>query len=417
MDERRQKFYVSIDNDIPNAFIGDDQRLSQVITNLLSNAVKFTPDEGIIRINSRLLSEKDGMCRIQVSVEDTGIGVTDEQKSRLFRTFEQAAADTTRKFGGTGLGLAISKRIVKLMDGDIWIESEPGKGSKFIFTFVMKRDSSAKERLLDESVNWKNIRIFVVDDEPEIRKFFADLSESWGITCTTAASGEEAVEKLESDDNYNIYFLDWNLPGINGTELARRIHAKAKQKSVVTIFSAIDWSLIEAESHDAGVDRFLPKPLFPSALVDTINELVGVEEKPGQDDAAEKADDFTGYSILLAEDVEINREIILSLLEPTNLNIESAENGAEAVRLFAESPDKYSMIFMDIQMPELDGYEATRQIRSLEVPRAKTIPIIAMTANVFREDIEKCLDAGMNGHVGKPVNIDEVIGRLRQYLK
>ena len=418
IDERRQKFFVGIGKGIPHTLVGDDQRLSQVITNLLSNAVKFTPEEGSITLDSRLVSEEDGVCKLEISVADTGIGVTEEQKERLFQSFEQADASTSRKFGGTGLGLSISKRIVDLMQGDIWVESEPGKGSKFIFTVLLKRGEAEEKRRLDDSVNWDNIRIFAVDDEPEIREFFITVSENLGIHCTVASSGEEAAQLLDKDDDYNIYFLDWKLPGMSGVDFARKIQEKSPQNAIVTIFSSADWHFIEEEARAAGVNKFIPKPLFPSVIVDTINESVGAERETGYDVKPKhsEADDFSGRSILLAEDVEINREIVLSLLEPLNLNIDCAENGVAAVKLFSESPEKYSMIFMDVQMPEMDGYEATRLIRALDSPKAKTVPIIAMTANVFREDVEKCIAAGMNGHIGKPINFDEVVGKIRACL-
>ncbi|MCL2547847.1 MAG: response regulator [Symbiobacteriaceae bacterium] len=417
VDERRQMFYINIGKGIPHSLVGDDQRLSQVITNLLSNAVKFTPEEGSIFLDSQLVAEENGICRLQLSVSDTGIGITEEQQSRLFQSFEQADAGTSRKYGGTGLGLAISKRIVELMDGRIWVESEPGKGSKFTFEVSLRRGSDDKVPLLDESVNWDNIRIFVVDDEPEIREFFTKVSESLGITCMTVASGEEAVELIDHDEFYNIYFLDWMLPGMSGIELARKIHAKSLHNSIVTIFSSTDWSFIEDEARAAGVRMFLPKPLFPSVIVDVINGSIGAGRYADQERGPEASDDFHGYTILLAEDVEINREIVLSLLEPMGLSIECAENGMVAVRMFSENPDRYSMIFMDIQMPEMDGYEATRQIRALDLRAAMKIPIIAMTANVFREDIERCLEAGMNGHIGKPLDFDEVLAKLRLYLR
>ena len=416
VDERRQKFFINIGKDIPQTLIGDNQRLAQVITNLLSNAVKFTPKEGTIRLDSELLSEKNGLCRLQISVKDTGIGITDEQKDRLFQSFEQADSDTTRRFGGTGLGLAISKHIVELMNGNIWVESEPEKGSTFSFTVLLKRGEDKRKPLLDENVNWENIRIFAVDDEPEIRAFFATISENLNIVCKVAASGEEAIDLLAREDNYNIYFIDWKLPGMNGVELARQIKAKAAEKSVVIIFSSFDWSVIEHEARDAGVDKFLPKPLFPSIIVDIINECIGTQKIKVLKNSQEHTDDFTGYTILLAEDIAINREIVLSLLEPTGLTIHCAANGVEALKLFKATPDRFDMIFMDLQMPEMDGYDTTRAIRALKTSKSKTIPIIAMTANVFREDVEKCLDAGMNGHVGKPLNMGDVLEQLRNYL-
>jgi signal transduction histidine kinase len=294
VEDKKQNFDVSVDENIPRNLIGDDQRLMQVIMNLLSNAVKFTPEGGSVRLDAKLLGAEDDMCRILVKVSDTGIGVSKEQQERLFHSFQQAEAGTSRKFGGTGLGLAISKRIVEMMGGKIWVESEPGKGSAFSFTLRARR----------------------------------------------GAEEDEVPENGDRDD----------------------------------------------------------------LLV------------PAADASSEEADDFAGYRILLAEDVEINREIVLALLEPTRIDIDCAENGAAAVDMFGVSPDAYDMIFMDLQMPEVDGYEATRRIRALDVPKAKEIPIIAMTANVFREDIEKCLEAGMNDHLGKPIDFDEVLRKLREYL-
>jgi signal transduction histidine kinase/CheY-like chemotaxis protein len=289
IEDKQQHFTVFVDKNIPRCLIGDDQRLMQVITNLLSNAVKFTPEGGSVRLDAKLLKDDNDICRILVKVSDTGIGISKEQQSRLFTSFQQAESSTSRKFGGTGLGLAISKRIVELMDGKIWVESELDKGSSFIFTFCARH-------------------------------------------------------------------------GVNDGQTP----------------------LGDSEQHG--------------------------ETSP-------ESDDFGAYRILLAEDVEINREIVLALLEPTGMDVDCAENGAMALSLFEASPDSYDMIFMDVQMPEMDGYEATRRIRALGTAKAKSIPIIAMTANVFREDVEKCLEAGMNDHLGKPIDFDEVLGKLRSYLR
>ncbi|MDR2921839.1 MAG: response regulator [Treponema sp.] len=293
VDEKQQKLTVHIDNAIPPTLIADDQRLAQVITNLLGNAVKFTPEHGSISLDARSLGEEDGQCTIEISVSDTGIGISPEQQKHLFSLFQQAEATTARRFGGTGLGLAISRNIVEMMGGKIEVKSEPGKGSVFTFTVQAKKGAH-----------------------------------------TNAYTGTEYKAKEEKKD------------------------------------------------------------------------ITGL---------------FAERCILLAEDVEINREIVLSLLEPTRLKIDCAENGIETVRKFSEAPDKYELIFMDVQMPEMDGYEATRRIRAIEAEHnnrnsRRQIPIIAMTANVFKEDIEKCIKAGMNDHVGKPLNFEEVLDKLRGYL-
>jgi signal transduction histidine kinase/DNA-binding response OmpR family regulator len=426
VDEKHQNFSVHIDRRIPRFLIGDDQRLAQIITNLLSNSVKFTPEQGSIKLNTRFLGETDGVCTIQIEVVDTGIGISQEQKTRMFTSFEQADSNTSRKFGGTGLGLAISKRIVEMMGGKIWLESELNKGSTFAFTIQAKKDTEIQNGLLGTGLAWDNIRVLAVDDDLYIQEYFSDIARQFNFICHTVSSGEEAIAKIEKEGSYDIYFIDWKMPGMNGIETTRRIKELAchqnggTQKSVVIMISATEWNMIEQEAREAGVDKFLSKPLFPSYITDTINKCLGLGNiVPVEEAAAEKEDNFEGHCILLAEDVDINREIVQALLEPTLLSIDCAENGIEAVRLFEENPNKYEMIFMDVQMPEMDGYQATRKIREIERQKntGKAIPIIAMTANVFREDVEKCLEAGMNGHMGKPLDFEDVLDKLRQYLR
>ncbi|MDR0411419.1 MAG: response regulator [Treponema sp.] len=419
VDEKFQNFTIDIDKRIPPKLVGDDQRLAQVITNLLSNAVKFTPERGSIHLNAHLVKEEeDGVCTVQFEVADSGIGVSKEQQAKLFGSFQQAESGTSRKYGGTGLGLAISKRIVEMMNGRIWIESEPGQGAKFLFTVEMRHGNEEEGAgLLAPGVNWKNLRILVIDDAPEIRDYFADVGGEFGIICDTASSGEEALRRLESGKKYDVYFVDWKMPGLDGMEVSRIIKERGGDNTVVIMISAVEWSFIEKEAKQSGVDKFLSKPLFPSAIFDCVNECMSKEAVMELDYLSENdTNRFKDRCILLAEDVEINREIVTTLLEPTGLLIECAENGLEAVEMFTANPQKYGMIFMDVQMPGMDGYEATRRIREFNAPEAKKIPIVAMTANVFREDVEKCMAAGMNDHVGKPLDIGEVLGVLNKYL-
>jgi len=421
VEEKQQKLAVHIDDAIPDDLVADDQRLAQVVANLLSNAVKFTPNEGSIRLDTQFLGEENGVCTIQIKVTDTGMGISADQQARLFQAFQQAGSDTSRKFGGTGLGLAISKSIVEMMGGRIWIKSEPGEGSTFGFIVHVRRGAKKNQKILDSSVNWSNVRILAADDDPDVLMFFEKTVQGFGISCDTAASGQEALGLVEKNGPYNIYFVDWKMPGIDGLELTGRLmaNASAKCNSLIIMISAAEWNAIEDEAKKAGIHKFLSKPLFPTDVRKIIEDCLGQDNNPQA--AQETQDDdldgiFAGRCILLAEDVEINREIIMALLEPTLLKIYCAVNGAEAVKMFAETPDKYDMIFMDLQMPVMDGYEATRKIRTLDDARAKTIPIVAMTANVFREDIERCLAAGMNGHVGKPLDIDKILFHLRKYL-
>jgi PAS domain S-box-containing protein len=287
ISERGQHFVQTIDPSVPSRFFADDQRLAQVVINLLSNAVKFTPEGGTVRLEIRLQAKEGDDCTLYFAVADTGIGMTEEQRSRLFSPFEQADNSISRKYGGTGLGLAISKRIVEMMDGNMEVDSVPGEGSTFRFTVRAK--------------------------------------------------------------------------SVDGDE----------------------------EQQDAGAS------------------ILGVGDTDGI---------FVGRRILLAEDIDINREIVAALLERTQAEIVNAENGEDALRLFSAAPDTYDLILMDVQMPGMDGLEATRRIRALDVPAARSVPIIAMTAHVFREDIEKCLDAGMNNHVSKPLEFAELVGKMRQYL-
>ncbi|MDR2743894.1 MAG: response regulator [Desulfovibrio sp.] len=416
-EEKHQNFYVTIDKNIPVALIGDDQRLAQVVTNLLSNAVKFTPEGGSVYLSAELEGEDSGICTIRIAVTDTGIGISRKQQARLFNSFVQADSGTSRKFGGTGLGLAISKRIIEMMGGRIWIESELGKGATFAFTVTAGRGVN-KQRNQADSVKWDAVRALVVDDEAEMQHYFKRLAKHLAFSCDVAGSGDEALRMIERNGSYNLHFVDWKMPDMNGIELARLIRKRtAGNFAVIIMASAAEWGCIEEEAKAAGISGFLPRPLFPSAIADCISRLFGAGVASSTENAQHiPRDCFKGHRILLAEDVEINREIVLSLLEPTAVEIDCVENGLEAVRRFSEMPDRYEMIFMDMQMPLMDGLEATRRIRALGKP-GSDIPIVAMTANVFNEDITRCLEAGMTDHLGKPLDFQDVIAKLRHYLR
>ena len=414
-DEKHQTLMVHIDYGIPDILAGDEQRLAQVITNLLSNAVKFTDEGGTIKLNAFLDGVEGDRNTVRVEVKDDGIGISAEQQQRLFSNFEQADGSISRKYGGTGLGLAISKRIVEMMGGEIRVESELGKGSTFTFRVPLRSGTPVRQNMLREDARLDNIRILAVDDSGEILEYFRDIMQRFKIECDVAASAAEAMELISAKGGYDIYFVDWQMPEIDGIELSHMIKAREAEKSVIIMISATDLDLISGYADAAGIDSFLPKPLFPSDIYDTINKIVG-HANVSDGEINEEDYVFTGCHLLIAEDIEINREVVAALLEPTEVEIDFAVNGKEAVERFYNNPDKYDLIFMDVQMPEMDGYEATRSIRSLNIPEAG-IPIVAMTANVFREDIEKCLAAGMDGHVGKPMNMVEVLEQMRKYLK
>ena len=412
IEEKRQSFTVKLDPRVPFGVAGDEQRLSQVITNLLSNAVKFTPDEGEIALAVRLLGENGEKLFIEVEVSDTGIGMSDEQQSRLFSSFQQADSSISRRFGGTGLGLAISKRIVEMMNGAFTVRSAPGRGSSFSFTAELGR--GAAEPASFDGIRRSDLRVLAVDDDCVVREFFGELMRRCGLHCDTASGADAALSLIREKGPYDLYFVDWQMPDMDGIELAGKINASGRKTGALVLMSAFDWSEAEAKAAEAGVIKFLSKPLFASAVVDLISEYL--EAAPKENSAPENGC-FAGRSILLAEDVEINREIVLALLEPTGLAVDCAENGEAALRMFSENPRKYGMIFMDVHMPEMDGYEATRRIRAFEAEHGpERTPIVAMTANVFRQDIERCLEAGMNDHIGKPLDFNEVLEKLRKYL-
>jgi len=415
VEQKNQKLTVHIDPRIPAVLIGDDQRLAQVITNLLSNSVKFTAEEGSIHLEMMLEEDNEDQCTLLVVVSDTGIGISQEQQERLFTSFEQAEASTSRRFGGTGLGLVICKNIIEMMDGKIWVESELGDGAIVSFTVRMGCDKSGVKKSLAHGMNNEDIRLLVIDDDVGTRVFFEEMTSFVGIQCDIVQTGEEAMAMVTGNEKYTIFFTALELPDITGIELSRAIQKTDHAGKIVLMVTTAEWGLHKERAVEAGAIGHLSKPLFASSVIDCINELLHSTD-PVEDAADDIDADFTGFTVLLVEDVEINREIVMALLEPTNLNIDCAVNGIEAVETFKSNPDKYDMIFMDIQMPEMDGFTATELIRASGLEQAISIPIVAMTANAFQEDIEKCLESGMNGHLGKPLAFDMVISTLEKYL-
>jgi CheY-like chemotaxis protein len=320
------------------------------------------------------------------------------------------------------------------MGGGILVESEPGRGTRFIVTVTARRGTKGPSSLLASGVNWENVRILVVDDAAETREQFKSLFDSMNIQCDLAADGFEAYRMLEEHGHYDIYFIDWRMPGMDGIELTRQIRAhKGDGPSMAIMITSADWDVIKDDALKAGVNKYLIKPLSSSMIIDCVNECLDYGQSGDTPDIHSGM--FEGKRLLFAEDIEINREIIISLLEDTGLIIDCAENGREAVDMIEAAPGKYDIVFMDVQMPGMDGLEATRRIRAIEEERSSTatsfsegktrgndgdlrkqIPIIAMTANVFKEDIENCLAAGMDDHLGKPIDIDIMVAKLRKYL-
>jgi CheY-like chemotaxis protein len=299
------------------------------------------------------------------------------------------------------------------MNGKIWVKSKPGKGSVFSFTIQAECGAKSRESLLSPDIDHENTRLLIIADDFSIQAYFREISRQFRINCDIVSSIKDALVMIRQKGTYGLYIVDWDVPEMGGIALSRLIKKEHAESSIVVMLSSMERMAVETEAKAAGVSGFLQKPLFLSAIADCINNFLAKKE---EDHAENEIHNFEGCYILLAEDIEINREIVIALLEPTGLKIDCAKNGAEAVKLFTENPSRYHMILMDLQMPEVDGLEATRRIRALDIPHAKTIPIIAMTANVFREDIENCLAAGMNDHLGKPLNVDEVLVKIREFL-
>jgi len=415
VEEKNQVLSFDVDKDIPSFVIGDDQRLAQVITNLMANAVKFTPNGGKIHFEAALIGEADGVCELRLGVTDSGIGISSEQIEKLFVAFEQVETGTSREYGGTGLGLVISKRIVELMGGDIWVESEYGTGSRFVFTVKVKRGKKNLGSLLAPGVNWENVRVLAVDDMSETRKQFHAIFNNLAMTCDVATDGIDARRMIEQHGPYDIYFIDWRMPGMDGVELTKWIKTHdGDRQFVIVMITAADWGNIREEATSAGVDRHLLKPLFSSMVIDCMNEILGISAADLSIRA--QTDEFKGKKMLVAEDIEINREILVALLESSGLTIDCADNGKEALEMLVAAPNEYDIVFMDVQMPHMDGFETTRRSRALPMQYYTELPIVAMTANVFKDDIEACLEAGMNDHLGKPLDINVVLSKLRKYL-
>ena len=420
VEEKRQHLLVELDRSVPHSIVADEQRLAQIITNLLGNAVKFTPEQGTITLKMSAQAEEDGQYRLRVEVADTGIGIAEEQQMRLFSSFEQADGSIARKFGGTGLGLAISKRIVELMNGTIWLVSQVGKGSSFIFEITAPKGHDHRSDYLTAH-DWKLLRVLVVDENAQSLDVFSSLLAQYGVGVVTAQSAGQVMQVLEESraQPFALIFVDQNLAG-TGIAFVRQLTAFTGNAMPVVLVTSSDHSAIEEEARAAGVTQFLAKPVLPSPLMNVMNTCFSVLHSAPDMDAPKRAvadgKIFGGLRALVAEDVEINREIIEALLGHTGLAMDFACDGIEAVDRFTAAPSIYDIILMDVNMPEMDGYEATRRIRSSGLAEAATIPIIAMTANVFREDVDNCIAAGMNGHLGKPVDADEVVVKMREAL-
>ena len=414
-----QTFTIHVTGAPPEELIGDKLRLNQILLNLLSNAIKYTPEGGSIDFTvAELPQSAPQFAKLRFSVKDNGIGMSKEYQENVFLPFSREINSVTNKIQGTGLGMAITKSLVDLMGGIITVESAPGKGS----TFTVELSLTLPER--SDSDLWyrhKVTRMLVADDEEDICLDIREVMRDTGVEVSWVTEGASAVESAvrahEKGLDFSVILLDWKMPGLNGVETARLIRESIGADVPILVLTSYDWSDIEAEAREAGINAFMPKPFFASTFWQTIRPLF---EKAVPDAGAAQAEPeagvLEGRRFLVAEDNELNAEILTEMLHMEGAECDVAVNGKEAVEMFAGSlPGQYDMILMDVQMPVMNGYEATRAIRAGSHPEAESIPIVAMTANTFAEDVKRALDSGMNGHLGKPINMDAVkamIGRL-----
>jgi signal transduction histidine kinase/CheY-like chemotaxis protein/HAMP domain-containing protein len=420
--EKGLEFLADVPSSIPQSLKGDPLRLGQILTNLVNNAVKFT-ERGEIRVTAERLEQTGDRVKLRFSVRDTGAGMTPEQSARLFQPFTQADMSTTRKHGGTGLGLTICKRLVELMGGQIWLESEPGSGSTFFFTVWLGLSAEApRGRYYPEGL--RKLDVLVVDDNPAAREILADALRDVAARVDVVASGAEAVAAIRQHDArspYDVVFMDWRMPGLDGLEATRLIKSDPALTRVpaVVMVTAFGREEVREEAEKLDVAGFLLKPVTKSMLVDTLVSIFAPksEEARGPGADAAQADRLRGVRVLLTEDNPINQQIAVELLEAIGARVEVADNGAEAVRRLrgVAFPPPFDVVLMDLQMPEMDGYQATAKIRS--DPRFSRMPILAMTAHATMEERQRCLDAGMNDHVSKPIEPEVLYTTLERWTR
>jgi CheY-like chemotaxis protein len=445
--EKGLELLFNTDSSVPTALVGDPLRLGQILINLSNNAVKFT-DSGEIVISTELIKKDETQATLKFSVRDTGIGMTAEQAANLFQPFMQADASTTRKYGGTGLGLTISKRLAEMMGGEIWVESEHGRGSTFSFTANFGLGKEKAKKRFRPSADLRGMKVLVVDDNATSRGILQEMLASFSFEVTLASSGSEGLTELEKASEsqpFELVIMDWQMPGMDGIEASRRIknHQGLSKIPAIIMVTAYGREEVMQQTKGVGLAGFLIKPVSASMLFDTIMQAFGeavlevsrvAQAKEQEAGILEK---IQGARVLLVEDNEINQQVAREILEGAGLIVSLANNGQEAVNAVMEN--HYDAVLMDVQMPVMDGYEATKRIRNSEFglrraqpsrmrnketeqasnlqPPTSNIPIIAMTAHAMAGDEQKSLDAGMNDHVTKPIDPDQLFATLQKCIK
>ena len=407
------KYDCWMSGDVRDYYIGDDMKLRQVMINILGNAVKFTPEGGTVSLTIETLARFDGKTTLRFTFQDTGIGMSKDYLPKLFDPFSQEDSSTTSKYGSTGLGMPITKRIVEMMNGNIEVESEKGKGTTFTVTVTLLDSDRTSERREDGMLQTDDMCVLVIDDDPVACEHARLVLGQVGVRCEKALSGKEGIEMVKirhaRREPYNLILVDWRMPELDGVETTKQIRKLVGNDTPIIILTSYSWEDIAEEAMSAGVDTFVAKPLFAGTVMDEFREAFRRKNTRLERETA----DLKGRRVLLAEDVAVNAEIMMMVLSMREIEVEHAENGRIATEMFAGHPaGYYDAILMDMRMPEMDGLEATRTIRMMEKADAGSIPIIALTANAFDEDVQRSMQAGLNAHLSKPVEPEALFRTL-----
>ena len=403
---------------IDDYYIGDAMKLKQVLINILGNAVKFTPEGGKVDFTIEEGPRFERKAVLRFIISDTGIGMSKDFLPHLFDAFSQEDSSATSRYGSTGLGMPITKSIVELMNGHIEVESEKGKGTTFTVTVTLGESDRKRQDTEEGALNLREMSVLVIDDDRIALEHAEIVLGQIGINCETAESGWEGIDKVRirhgRREDYDLILIDWRMPGLDGLETTRQIRSLAGNETPIIILTSFNWDEIADDARKAGVDTFVSKPLFAGTVMDEFREAF----RRKNETLEKSTSDLKGRRILLAEDVAVNAEIIIMVLSMQEMEADLAENGRVAVEKFAaHEPGYYDAVLMDMRMPEMDGLEATRTIRAMEREDAKSIPIIALTANAFDEDVERSMQAGLNAHLSKPVEPEALFETLKSLVR
>ena len=417
--EKGLRYDCTIRGRVEDFYIGDEMKLKQVLINILGNAIKFTHKGGAINFTVEQIAHFEDKSTLRFVVKDTGVGIDKDYLPKIFEPFSQEDSGNSNAYGGTGLGMAITKNIVETMNGNISVKSEKDVGSEFTVNVTLRNSPKTIDSVKGRKINVQDLKILIVDDDPIACEHAKLVLEEVGISADISLNGRDAIEKVRlrqaRHELYNILLIDLRMPEMNGIEVTRQIRDLVGNECAIIIFTAYNWDDIVEEAMAAGVDRFMAKPLFASNVVSEFHQAL---EQKIFDEPEKQLAELEGRKILMAEDMPVNAEIMMMVLSMRGMEVEHAPNGQEAVNTFANSPANYfDAVLMDIRMPIMDGLKATETIRALDRPDAKKVPIIAMTANAFDEDVQRSLQAGMNAHLSKPVEPEHLFQTLQQLIE